>query len=281
MEMKLFWLLIALLALATADDSSSTGQSNDGDDNGADDNGVDDNGNGDAGAASDVEGRTRTSEAGKQQGRFFGGLGGLSPVGGVGGFSPVGGIGGFSPVGGIGGFSPVGGVGGISPVGGIGGFSPVGGIGGISPVGGIGGISPVGGIGGISPVGGFGVNPVLGGGFGVNPALGGLAVNPIHGGGLDIGPGIVSPVAPPSTCRYWCRTPEGQAYCCENINQPQSAAGVVKPGFCPPVRPVCPLRSFQPPFTCSNDGACGGIDKCCFDRCLGEHVCKPPLGIGR
>nr|XP_027209442.1 glycine-rich cell wall structural protein 1-like [Penaeus vannamei] len=225
--MKLFWLLIALLALATADDSSSTGQSNDGDDNGADDNGVDDNGNGDAGAASDVEGRTRTSEAGKQQGRFFGGLGGLSPVGGIGGFSPVGGIG------------------------------------------------------GISPVGGFGVNPVLGGGFGANPALGGLAVNPIHGGGLGIGPGIVSPVAPPSTCRYWCRTPEGQAYCCENINQPQSAAGVVKPGFCPPVRPVCPLRSFQPPFTCSNDGACGGIDKCCFDRCLGEHVCKPPLGIGR
>nr|XP_027209462.1 uncharacterized protein LOC113802963 [Penaeus vannamei] len=88
-------------------------------------------------------------------------------------------------------------------------------------------------------------------------------------------------VAPPSTCRYWCRTPEGQAYCCENINQPQSTAGVVKPGFCPPVRPVCPLRSFQPPFTCSNDGACGGIDKCCFDRCLGEHVCKAPLGIGR
>ncbi|XP_063593888.1 uncharacterized protein LOC134770888 [Penaeus indicus] len=201
--MKLFWLLIAVLALAAADDSR---------------------------AASDVEGRTRTSGDGKQQGRFFGGLGGLSPVGGVGGFGPVGGIG------------------------------------------------------GISPVGGFGVNPVLGGGFGANPALGGFGVNPIHGGGLGIGPGIggiVSPVAPPSTCRYWCRTPEGQAYCCENINQPQSAAGVVKPGFCPPVRPVCPLRSFQPPFTCSNDGACGGIDKCCFDRCLGEHVCKAPLGIGR
>nr|XP_027209440.1 elastin-like [Penaeus vannamei]XP_027209441.1 elastin-like [Penaeus vannamei] len=245
--MKLFWVLIAVLVLAAADDSSSTGQSNDGDDNGVDN----DNDNGDAGAASDVEGRTRSSEAGKQQGRFFGGLGGLSPIGGVGAISPVG----------------------------IGGISPVGGFGGISPVG---GISPAGGFGGINPVGGLGVTPVVGGvGFGNKPTFG---VNPIHGGGLGIGPGIggiVSPVAPPSTCRYWCRTPEGQAYCCENINQPQSAAGVVKPGFCPPVRPVCPLRSFQPPFTCSNDGACGGIDKCCFDRCLGEHVCKPPLGIGR
>ncbi|XP_042883940.1 glycine-rich cell wall structural protein 1-like [Penaeus japonicus] len=205
--MKLFWLLIAVSALVAADDSNSTGQSD-----------------------GDVEGRTRTSTTGKQQGRFFGGLGGLSPVGGLG------------------------------------------------PVGGVGHLSPLGGVGGVNPVGGFGVNPVLGGGFGVNP---------VHGGGFGVGPGIggivpgISPVAPPSACRYWCRTPEGQAYCCENISQPQSAAGVVKPGFCPPVRPVCPLRSFQPPFTCSNDGACGGIDKCCFDRCLGEHVCKPPLGIGR
>ncbi|XP_037792135.1 glycine-rich cell wall structural protein 1-like [Penaeus monodon] len=152
--------------------------------------------------------------------------------------------------------------------GGLGGFDPVGGLGG--------GFGLGGGLGGLG--GGFGVEPSLAGGFGFNPALsGGFGVNPGFGG---VNPAF-TPVAPPSTCRYWCRTPEGQAYCCENINQPQSAAGVVKPGFCPPVRPVCPLRSFQPPFTCSNDGACGGIDKCCFDRCLGEHVCKAPLGIGR
>merc|ERR1712142_108248 len=118
------------------------------------------------------------------------------------------------------------------------------------------------------------------GGLGVNPGFGGF--NPGFGG-FNNGFGF-APVAPPSSCRYWCRTPEGQAYCCENVNQPQSAAGVVKPGRCPPVRPVCPTRSFQPPFTCSNDGACGGFDKCCFDRCLGEHTCKAPLGylgIGR
>ncbi|XP_068244841.1 uncharacterized protein [Palaemon carinicauda] len=130
------------------------------------------------------------------------------------------------------------------------------------------------------PVGGFGSS------FGVNTGLGGFGggfgVNQGFGG---VNPGFVNPgfgsVAPPSTCRYWCRTPQGQAYCCENINQPQSFVGV-KPGFCPPVRPVCPpVRSFQPPVTCSNDGSCGGVDKCCFDTCLQEHVCKPPQGFGR
>ncbi|XP_076050758.1 uncharacterized protein LOC143031148 [Oratosquilla oratoria] len=80
-----------------------------------------------------------------------------------------------------------------------------------------------------------------------------------------------------ASCRYWCKTPEGQAYCCEGENQPPGPLAV-KPGVCPPVRPVCPpVRTFSgPPVTCSNDGSCGGADKCCFDRCLGEHVCKAP-----
>merc|ERR1719339_366560 len=59
---------------------------------------------------------------------------------------------------------------------------------------------------------GGGVNPGLGGGFG-----GGL------GGGAS------------ASCRRWCRTPQGQAYCCESANEPISAA-VLKPGQCPPVR---------------------------------------------
>ncbi|XP_076040381.1 uncharacterized protein LOC143024977 [Oratosquilla oratoria] len=78
-------------------------------------------------------------------------------------------------------------------------------------------------------------------------------------------------------CRYWCKTPEGQFYCCEGNNRPTGPVAV-KPGFCPPVRPVCPpVRTFDgPPVICSNDGSCGGADKCCFDRCLEEHVCKAP-----
>ncbi|XP_076040699.1 uncharacterized protein LOC143024997 [Oratosquilla oratoria] len=82
---------------------------------------------------------------------------------------------------------------------------------------------------------------------------------------------------PGATCRYWCKTPEGQAYCCEGSNRPTGPV-TVKPGFCPPVRPVCPpVRTFPgPPVTCSNDGSCDGADKCCFDRCLEEHVCKAP-----
>ncbi|XP_076030889.1 uncharacterized protein LOC143019075 [Oratosquilla oratoria] len=141
---------------------------------------------------------------------------------------------------------------------------------------GFGGVNP--GLGGVSP--GFGgVNSGFGGG---NPGLGG--VNPGFGG-VNPGFGGANPVsggAPSSGCRYWCKTPEGAAYCCENVNQPTNpiATQVVKPGQCPPVRPVCP-RVSGPPATCSNDGVCGGADKCCFDRCLGEHVCKPPLGFGR
>merc|ERR1712106_1190468 len=83
-------------------------------------------------------------------------------------------------------------------------------------------------------------------------------------------------------CRYWCRTPQGQAYCCENSNQAASLP-FTKPGQCPPVRPSCPpTRNFgRPPQTCSNDSRCPGVDKCCFDTCLQEHVCKPPLGIGK
>ncbi|XP_076030922.1 uncharacterized protein LOC143019112 [Oratosquilla oratoria] len=108
----------------------------------------------------------------------------------------------------------------------------------------------------------------------VPPGLGGHVL-PVLGG-------AVPPVAPSSDCRYWCKTPEGAAYCCETTNQVADpiATQIVKPGICPPVRPVCP-RIFGPPITCSNDGACSSVDKCCFDRCLKEHVCKAPLGFGR
>ncbi|KAK7078797.1 hypothetical protein SK128_013929 [Halocaridina rubra] len=55
-----------------------------------------------------------------------------------------------------------------------------------------------------------------------------------------------------------------------------------KQGQCPPVRPQCPpVRNFAPPQTCFNDFQCSGIDKCCFDRCLEETICKPPIGFGR
>ncbi|XP_027238759.1 uncharacterized protein [Penaeus vannamei] len=128
-------------------------------------------------------------------------------------------------------------------------------------------------------VGGFG-NGIHGGfghgfGNGFGGGFGGAPVGGLLGGGLVGAPAT-------SGCRFWCRTPHGQAYCCENVNQPHSIPGVVKPGQCPPVRPFCPpVRSFGPPITCSSDGSCGGVDKCCFDTCLQEHTCKPPLGFGK
>ncbi|XP_068230683.1 ATP-dependent RNA helicase glh-2-like [Palaemon carinicauda] len=129
--------------------------------------------------------------------------------------------------------------------------------------------------GGFNPDFGGGLNQGFGGfnpGFGSGFGGGFGGINPGFGGGFG---GGVS-----QTCRRWCRTPEGQAYCCESNNEPETLP-FVKPGQCPPVRPQCPpVRSFAPPQTCSNDSKCGGVDKCCFDRCLEEHVCKPPVGSG-
>ncbi|XP_068219254.1 uncharacterized protein [Palaemon carinicauda] len=110
-----------------------------------------------------------------------------------------------------------------------------------------------------------------------NGGYGGIA------GGIGVGPSIIpgGGLAAPATCRYWCRTPQGQAYCCEGGNEPAGPVGV-KPGNCPQVRPQCPpVRSGFPPNPCSNDYKCGGLDKCCYDVCLEEHVCKPQSYFGR
>lgn len=167
---------------------------------------------------------------------------------------PVGVGGGFNqhrPVG-VGGFGQAGGFG--QPGVGVGGYQPGVGVGGHAGVGGLGGHAGVGGLGGLA---------------GVHAGLGGAGAS----------------AARPATCRYWCRTPEGKAYCCENANQapkPDIASQVVKAGQCPPVRAECPLRIFGgPPEPCSKHGDCNGIDRCCFDRCLNEHVCKAPQGYGK
>ncbi|KAG7156563.1 whey acidic protein-like isoform X2 [Homarus americanus] len=79
-------------------------------------------------------------------------------------------------------------------------------------------------------------------------------------------------------CRYWCRTPMGQSYCCEENSDPQiSLSTRVKSGRCPPVRHQCPpVRSFAiRPTQCSDDSRCPGRDKCCYDTCLQHHTCKP------
>nr|XP_027229424.1 epsin-like [Penaeus vannamei]QOL09974.1 type VI crustin cruVI [Penaeus vannamei] len=54
-----------------------------------------------------------------------------------------------------------------------------------------------------------------------------------------------------------------------------------KPGRCPAVRPQCPNTRFGRPQVCFNDFACAGSDKCCFDTCLGERVCKPISNFGK
>ncbi|XP_042219313.1 41 kDa spicule matrix protein-like [Homarus americanus] len=116
---------------------------------------------------------------------------------------------------------------------------------------------------------GFG-QPGLGGGLNINPAHAGIP--PFVGGGG---------VKPSSGCRNWCRTDKGQAYCCETASEPESPFSI-KFGMCPPRRPAClDVRSVGPPSSCSSDGTCSGIEKCCFDVCLQQHTCKPPRGFGR
>ncbi|XP_069993245.1 uncharacterized protein [Penaeus vannamei] len=106
--------------------------------------------------------------------------------------------------------------------------------------------------------GGFG-----GGGFG-NAGFGSGGF-----GGLSGGYGGGS-----SSCRYWCRTPLNQYYCCGNTGQSSNLVAVHR-GRCPQVRPYCPGTRDGPPRPCSNDGDCSWLDKCCYDTCLGQHVCKP------
>jgi len=131
--------------------------------------------------------------------------------------------------------------------------------------------------GGLNGVGGVGNGlGVVGGGF--NGVGGGLGVGGGHGvgGGYGVGGGFGG-AASSGSCRYWCRTPQGQSYCCES-GQDLPSLPSVKPGQCPPVRPQCPptRAGFRPPTQCSNDSRCPGAEKCCFDTCLQHHTCKLP-----
>ncbi|XP_068219255.1 uncharacterized protein [Palaemon carinicauda] len=86
----------------------------------------------------------------------------------------------------------------------------------------------------------------------------------------------------PSDCRYRCRDPYGRLYCCESTTAYPMfhAYQTTKPGNCPSVHPQCPPVRGGPPRRCSQDRSCLGMDKCCYDSCLGHHVCKPPQYSG-
>merc|ERR1739840_12750 len=120
------------------------------------------------------------------------------------------------------------------------------------------------------PVGGYnggGLNTGFGGanqGFGgVNPNVGAVSP-PILGGGIVPASG--------SVCQFWCNR-GGQYVCCENSQQ-------AHPGGCPVPRPQCPpVRAGlgQGPQPCNLDIDCPFQNKCCYDTCLSDRVCKPAL----
>ena len=106
-------------------------------------------------------------------------------------------------------------------------------------------------------------------------------------------PMIYNPYGPPpkpnKQCLFWCPHPTKGIYCCK-FKRPKG----LKRGTCPEVRSHCPSGLTDAktskaskfivapegdgfPILCNVDTDCGGIDKCCYDRCFDGHVCKPAL----
>ncbi|CAL4077586.1 unnamed protein product, partial [Meganyctiphanes norvegica] len=58
---------------------------------------------------------------------------------------------------------------------------------------------------------------------------------------------------------------------------------IIHPGTCPPSHKECTdaLKglSIHIPQICSDDAECRFYSKCCFDKCLDHHTCKPTLDI--
>ncbi|CAL4181924.1 unnamed protein product [Meganyctiphanes norvegica] len=75
-------------------------------------------------------------------------------------------------------------------------------------------------------------------------------------------------------CARWCKDDQGRAYCCHD-GRDTVGNSEVHHGHCPPIRKVCPATRFQSPQVCSDDGECAYSSKCCFDKCLDHHTCKP------
>ena len=94
----------------------------------------------------------------------------------------------------------------------------------------------------------------------------------------DHNPTTTTSTAPPAYCRYWCRTKDNKFFCCRYFRPTTTTTTTKKPrkpGFCPKIRTVCPKKIFGPPVICNDDYECAGTDKCCYDRCIQDRVCKP------
>ncbi|KAK4305294.1 hypothetical protein Pmani_022819 [Petrolisthes manimaculis] len=123
-----------------------------------------------------------------------------------------------------------------------------------------------------------GVGLGVGVGVGVNEGVGvgvdeGVGVSVGVDEGIGVGIGVDGEV---SLCRNWCKTYLPKVYCCDSPH-----AGIIKPGYCPSERSSCPalINYYLPPSTCSDDGSCPGVNKCCYDNCLLQHTCKSPQGL--
>ncbi|KAK7066978.1 hypothetical protein SK128_004323 [Halocaridina rubra] len=97
--------------------------------------------------------------------------------------------------------------------------------------------------------------------------------------------GVVANVSPQlqaitkqtGSCTSWCRTNQGQVYCCENdIVSPNLP--IIKTGRCPPRAPGCGAE-VGAVEQCFSDRHCSGSAKCCYDPCRNHRICSEPVPL--
>ncbi|KAK8724754.1 hypothetical protein OTU49_010904 [Cherax quadricarinatus] len=130
----------------------------------------------------------------------------------------------------------------------------------------------------LPPNRGFGGNrfPGIGGNLGIigSPGVGGV-LRPGGGGGVlrPGGGGGGRMIGDDQGCRYYCRRPGNDLYCCEDESDPFTRPAL-KLGICPAVGRQCSRDPVV--IGCSNDSRCPGQDKCCYDVCYQRHICTRP-----
>lgn len=123
---------------------------------------------------------------------------------------------------------------------------------------------------------------------------------------------IIAMTSGVKTCRYWCKFGENEFYCCPTgnpekliteswslISSPMFWIEILehtmswpqfhlhssssndntstKNKYCPPIRSIC-SRKFDWEYAlqlCHTDMDCDIKEKCCFDICIDNKVCKP------
>ncbi|CAL4213259.1 unnamed protein product [Meganyctiphanes norvegica] len=94
----------------------------------------------------------------------------------------------------------------------------------------------------------------------------------------NVGANLRELTEPIGACLYWCRTNQGQVYCCESDTQNPNVP-IPKPGKCPAECPNEVDQGGDGP-SCRLDVECSGGQKCCINPCdVQTRVCRDPVPL--